>query len=172
MMTMTDLYLGHPREMVEMAVVLPDAHFVRLDDWLFSRHGLGPRYARVLTQDYRGHQALSYAYLDLPGTTYDLVTQHDQPIDLGAFEDLSVDERLVERLTATFIDRADRFPTPQQLALALIRARAENVQGDDELGAHRLVKWALTYEGRAHWMATHRQQAFVKEHIDWQALRL
>lgn len=171
-MIMPDLYLGHPRELVDLAVVLPDANFVQLDDWLFDRHGLGPRYARVKTQLYHGHRAMSYAYLDLPGTTFELITEHEQPIDLGAFDDLATDERLVERLTATCIDRSDHFPTRQQLALALIRARVENVQADDELGAHRLVKWALAYERRAHWIATHRQQAFVKERIDWQALRL
>ena len=116
--TMTDLYLGHPRELVDLAVVLPDAHFVQLDDWLFDRHGLGPRYARVRTQHYRGHRALSYAYLDLPATTFELITEHEQPIDLGAYEDLATDERLVERLTATCIDRSDHFPSRQQLALA------------------------------------------------------
>lgn len=169
---MMDLYLGHPRELVDLAIVLPDAHFVELADDLFSRHGLGARYARVKTQQYRGHRALSYAYLDLPGTTFELITEHEKPRDLGAFEDLATDAHLVERLTATFIDRADRFPTRQQLALALIRARAETVQAGDELGAHRLVKWALAYEHRAHWIATHRQQAFVSERINWQALRL
>lgn len=169
---MMDLYLGHPRELVDLAIVLPDAHFVELDDMLFKQHGLGPRYARVKAQQYRGHRPLSYAYLDLPGTTFELITEHEQPRDLGAFEDLATDARLVERLTATWIDRSDRFPTRQQLALALIRARVENVQAGDELGAHRLVKWALAYEGRAHWIATHRQQAFAKAHIDWQALRL
>lgn len=172
MQNMTELYLGHPCELVDLAIVLPHGHYVQLDDWLFDRHGLGPRYARVQTVEFRGHRFLSYAWLHLPGTTFELITEHEKPVDLGSYEDLATDERLVERLTATVIDRSDKFPTPQQLALALIRARVEGVQADDELGAHRTVKWALHYERRAHWIATHRQKAFEREQIDWQALRL
>jgi len=158
--------------MIEAAVVLPGGHFVQLDDFLFEQHGLGLRFARVQTQDYRGHRPLSYAYLDLNGTTFDLITSIDNPRDLGAYEDLIINGRLAERLTKTFIDRSEHFPTCQQLALALIRARAENLQLDDELGAHRLVKWALIYERRAHWIASHRQRAFEKDVIDWSVLRL
>lgn len=171
-MAMSDLYLGHPRELIEAAVVLLDGHFVQLDDFLFERHGLGPRYARVQTQDYRGHRALSYSYLDLPGTNYDLITSIDNPRDLGAFEYLASSKNLVDCLIMIWISRSGYTPTRQQLALALIRARAENVVGTDELGAHRLVKWALTYERRAHWIATHRQLAYANDVIDWDALRL
>lgn len=169
---MTDIYLGHPRELIEAAVVLPDAHFMQMDDFLFQQHGLGPRYALVQTQDYRGHQPLSYAYLDLPGTNYDLITSIDNPLDLGAFEYLATDESLVACLTSIWISRSGYMPTRQQLALALIRARAENVKAGDELGAHRLVKWARIYERRAHWIATNRQLAYAKNVIDWGALKL
>lgn len=168
---MTDIYLGHPRELVDMAIVLPEANFVQLDDFLFEQHGLGSRYARVQTVEFRGHRPLSYAYLLLPGSTCELITELDNPRDLGAYEDLATDKHLVERLTVTFIDRSEHFPTRQQLALALIRAQVENVQATDELGVHRLVKWALTYERRAHWIATNRRLAYAKNVIDWDALR-
>lgn len=168
----TDLYLGHPPELIAQAVVLPHGRFVQLYDMLFQQHNLGPRFAQVLTNDYRQHRSLSYAFWDLPNTNYDLITEQDAPQDLGSFEDLIADRELVHRLTATFIQRVGRQPTPAQLALALIRARADALQIDDQLGAHRLVKWALTYERRAHWIATHRQQAFAKTSIDWPALGL
>ncbi|MHB1591977.1 MAG: hypothetical protein ACYCTW_10660 [Sulfuricella sp.] len=169
---MTDMYLGHPRELIELAVVLPSSHFVQLDDFLFEQHGLGPRYARVQNQDYRGHRVLSYAYLDMPGTTYDLITALDNPRDLGSSEYLATDEALVEHLTATFIDRSDYFPTRQQLTLALICARAEGVQASDELGMHRLAKWTLIYEKRAHWMTKNRHLAYSLPSINWEAMRL
>jgi hypothetical protein len=171
-MTSDNLYLGHPPESIERAVVLPHGHFVQMNDWLFNLHGLGPRYARVQTQDYRGLRELSYAYLDLPGTAYDLVTSNDNPLDRGTLEELVRNKPLVDRLISTFFARTDTMPTPQQLALALIRAQVENVQAGDELGEHRLVKWALTYELRAHWITTHRQLAFAKDRIDWDALSI
>lgn len=168
----TDMYLGHPPELIAQAVVLPHGHFVQLDDMLFQQNGLGPRFAQVLTNDYRQHRSLSYAFWDMPDTNYDLITEQDAPQNLGSFEDLIAAGELVDQLTATFIQRTSQHPTPAQLALALIRARAESVQIDDQLGAHRLVKWALTYERRAHWIATHRQQAFAQSAIDWPALGL
>lgn len=169
---MPDIYLGHPPELIAQAVVLPNEHFVQLDDMLFAQHGLGPRYAQILTNIYRQHRNLSYAYWALPGTNYDLVTELDNPKDLGSFEELISADELVQQLTETFIQRAGQQPTPAQLALVLIRARAEALQIDDQLGAHRLVKWALTYERRAHWIVTHRQLAFSKATIDWRELGL
>lgn len=168
----TDLYLGHPPELIEQAVVLPHGHFVQLDDMLFQQHGLGPRFAQVLTNHYRQHRRLSYAFWSLPGTNYDLITLQDAPQDLGSFDDLIANRELVDLLTAIFISRNDQHPTPAQLALMLIRARAENMRIGDALGAHRLVKWVLTYERRAHWISTHRQVAFAKDVISWQALEL
>jgi hypothetical protein len=169
----TDNYLGHPPELIAQAVVLPHGHFVQLDDMLFAQHSLGPRYAQVLTNEYRQHRSLSYAYWSMPpGTNYDLITEQDAPQDLGSFEDMIADRAQLHRLTATFIQRTGQQPTPGQLALALIRARAENLQTDDQLGVHRLVKWALVYERRAHWITTHRQQAFAQSAIDWTALGL
>ncbi len=44
-----NLYLGHPPELVERAIILPNGHFVQLDDMLFRQHGLGPRYAQIHT---------------------------------------------------------------------------------------------------------------------------
>lgn len=167
-----DNYLGHPPGLIAQAVVLPHGHFVQLDDMLFQQHGLGPRFAQVLTNDYRHHRSLSYSFWNLPGMNYDLITEQDAPQDLGSFEDLIVNCELVDQLTAIFISRSGHHPTAPLLALALIRARAEGVQGDDELGTHRLVKWALTYERRAHWIATHRQRAFAKASIDWKVLGL
>lgn len=168
----TDNYLGHPPELIAQAVVLPHEHFVQLDDMLFAQHGLGLRYAQVLTNDYRQHRNLSYSYWALPGTNYDLITKLDNPKDLGSFEELISSDELVHQLTTTFIQRTGRHPTPAQLALALIRAQAESLQIDDELGTHRLVKWVLIYERRAHWISTHRQLAFSMIEIDWQALGL
>lgn len=168
----TNNYLGHPPELIDQAVVLPHEHFVQLDDMLFAQHGLGPRYAQVLTNNYRKHRTLSYAYWALPGTNYDLVTEQDAPQDLGSFEDLISDRERAQRLTAVFISRTGQRPTPTQLALVLIRARADALQIDDQLGAHRLVKWAQSYERRAHWIATHRQLAFSKATIDWRELGL
>lgn len=168
----TNNYLGHPPELIARAVVLPHGHFVQLDDILFQQHGLGPRFAQVLTNDYRQHRSLSYAFWDIPGTNYDLITRQDEPQDLGNFEDMIANYELVHQLTATFLGRGGHHPTPTQLALALIRARAENLQTDDQLGVHRLVKWALIYERRAHWITTHRQQAFSQSSIDWPALGL
>jgi hypothetical protein len=168
----TDNYLGHPPELIAQAVVLPHEHFVQLDDMLFAQHGLGPRFAQVMTKDYRQHRSLSYSFWNLPGTNFDLITAQDSPQDIGSFEDLIADRELVHRLTTTFIQRTGQQPTPAQLALVLIRARAESLQIDDQLGAHRLVKWVLIYERRAHWISTHRQQAFAKTSIDWPALGL
>lgn len=167
-----DNYLGHQPELIEHAVVLPHGNFVRLNDMLFEQHGLGPRYAQVQTNNYRQHRSLSYAYWNLPGTTYDLITKQDDPQDLGGFDNLIAVGDMFERLKATFINRSCHHPTPQQLALALIRAQVESVESGDELGAHRLVKWVLIYERRAHWIATHRQLAFSKLAINWQALGL
>lgn len=169
---MSELYLGHPRELIEAAIVLPSGHFVQLADPLFDRHGLGPRYAQVQTQDYRGHRPLSYAYLDLPATLYQLITAIDEPQDLGSYEDLTQNAELTTRLTRAWIFRHGSMPTPLQVALASIRAGVEDVQAGDELGVHRLVKWASIYEQRAHWIACHQQLAYVQDVINWRALRL
>jgi hypothetical protein len=169
---MSPLYLGHPPELIEKAVVLPHGHFVRLDDALFEQHHLGPRFAQILTNDYRQQRRLSYAFWNLPGTNYDLITEQDAPQDLGNFEALIASDEMVHQMAFTIMKRTGKFSTPEQLALVLIKAREEDLQPGDVLGVHRLVKWALEYERRAHWITTHRQQAFAKIAIDWQALKL
>lgn len=167
-----NLYLGHPPELVERAIIFPNGHFVQLDDMLFRQHGLGPRYAQIHTVEYHQHRSLSYAYWGLPNTTYDLITDLDDPQDLGSFEEMILRGAMVASLVTAFISRSHHQPEPQQLALALIRCRAENVREGDELGVHRVVKWALIYERRAHWITSHRQLAFAKSRIDWDALGL
>ncbi len=170
---MIDLYLGHPPELVDRAVVLPDGHFVQLDDLVFLQHGLGPRYARVQTQDYRRHRALSYAYLAGAATTYTLITDIDEPVDLGSLDDLMHrDADLTACLSDALAHRLDAAPAPQQVGLALIRAGAEGLQAGDELGAHRVVKWSLQYERRALWICCNRQLAFSKSSSNWPALGL
>lgn len=166
-----DLYLGHPRELVDMAVVILTGHFVQIDDLLFEQHGLGPRIARVQTLGL-GHRSLSYAYMELDKTPYDLITAFDNPQDLGPFESLATDDYLTERLTVTWISRSGYFPTHEQLVITLLRACTEHVQAGDELGLHRLVKWAQTYERRAFWIVTNRQKAYAQTVIDWSALGL
>jgi hypothetical protein len=163
---------AHPPELIAQAVVLLHGNFVKLDDMLFEQHGLGPRYAQVITNTDAPHRSLSYAYWNLPGTSYDLITRLDNPQDLGSFDDLVCAGQLVPQLMNIFQRRSSLNPAPQQLALALIKAKEQAFQAGDELGAHRLVKWARTYERRAHWIATNRQQAFMKATIDWQALGL
>lgn len=170
------LLLGHPVELVKRAVALPNGHFVQLDDLVFVQHGLGPRYARVQTQMFRGrrgHAELSYAYLDFPEATYQLITDIDAPVDLGPYEDLlAYDVALTKRLSETFNHRLQVIPTPQQLGLALIHAKAGKLRAEDELGAHRVCKWAVLYERRAHWIACNRQLASEKPAIQWDALGL
>lgn len=166
------LYLGHPPELIERAIVFPHGNFVEIDDLLFAQHGLGARFAQVATNNYRDHRSLSYAYWNLPDTTYDLITEHDDPKDLGSFDDLIANTALLEKLTTTFISRTDHMPYPRQLALALIRARKDGVQASDEVGLQRLVKWALIYERRAFWIAKNRQLALSKIEINWDALGL
>ncbi len=74
--------LTHSTEALRGAVLLPDRAFVELQDPLFMLHGLGPRYALVQNATVHGRE-LSYAMLDLPGTSYDLITDHDAPRALG-----------------------------------------------------------------------------------------
>ena len=162
----------YPPELIAQAVVLPHGHFVELDDMFFQQHGLGPRYAQILTNTDGQQRSLSHAFWNLKDTNYDLITQLDSPRDLGSFEELNAPSQLVHQLKEIFQQRCGHCPTPQQLALALIKAKEEGLQASNELGAHRLVKWALQYERRAHWIVTHREQAFVQVSIDWQALGL
>lgn len=158
----------HPAELIEQAVVLPHGHFVCLKDVLFEQHGLGPRYAQVITLPATRHgQELSYAYLDHPETTYDLIIQEGLPKDLGSLETLISQSPFTKLLFQTFTERCRCAPTPQQLALAHIKRKAENLQIEDELGRHRVAKWALVYEKRAHWICKNRIEAFSKERIDW-----
>lgn len=58
-------------------------------------------------------------------------------------------------LTITWISRTEYCPTHQQLRDRPTPApRADHVHPGDELGLHRLVKWAQTYERRAFWIIT------------------
>ncbi len=166
------LCCGHDPVVVALAILMPPGHFVSMSDFLYEHHGLGDRYARVQVAEYpKEGKTLAYAYLDLPGTTYDVITSHDTARDLGSFEDLTADAALTDRVTVTWISRLDVMPTPQQLALALIRIKGDRVQADDELGLHRAVKWASDYERRAHWINTHRHEAFELARIDWNSFR-
>lgn len=147
---------------------------MELDDLLFSMHGLGPRYALVQNATVQGSQ-LSFAMLDLPGTAFDLITDHDAPQVLGTFEQLADAEgALRPALDAAF--RSDRqtggFASRQQMALALIRAEADGVDHLDQLAVLRTVRWAKRYELRADWLARHRLAAFTAASIDWRALGL
>lgn len=154
-------------------MLLPDRAFVELEDTLFSLHGLGPRYALVQNTD-QG-DLLSYATLDLPGSPYDLITHHDQPRVLGAFEQLvQASGVLHSELDAAFkADRSTgRFASKQQMGLALIRASADGIDPDDQLAVLRTVRWAKRYELRADWLTRHRVEAFAVASIDWQALEL
>lgn len=104
-------------------MALPHGHYVQLADPLFERHGLGTRYAQVQTAEV-GNRVLAYAFLDLVDTTYDLTTSHDNPCDLGAFDDLARagGDELYDALDTAFKkdSLAKRFATRQQMALALI----------------------------------------------------
>jgi hypothetical protein len=147
---------------------------VRLDDLLFSLHGLGPRYALVQNAMVRGHE-LSYAMLNLPGSAYDLITDRDVPHVLGTFEQLTeAAGALRAALDVAF--KSDRqtggFASRQQIALALIRAIADSNDHLDELAVLRTVRWAKRYELRADWLARHRVAAFTTTPIDWRALGL
>lgn len=160
-------------ESLQRAAQLPEGSWVRLDDLLFSLHGLGPRYARVQNAKVHGHE-LSYAMLDLPGTAYDLITDHDAPHVLGTFEQLAdADGALRAALDAAFkADRQTGFVSKQQLGLALIRAAADRIYHLDQLAVLRTVRWAKRYELRADWLARHRVAAFTAASIDWCALGL
>lgn len=147
---------------------------MRLDDLLFSLHGIGPRYARVQNATVNG-QALSYAMLDLPGTAYDLITDHDAPYVLGTCEQLAVAAggALCAALDAAFkSDRQTDYTSQQHMALALVRAAAEHVDHLDQLAVLRTVRWAKCYELRADWLTRHRVEAFTAPSIDWRALGL
>jgi hypothetical protein len=162
---------GHSSES-QRAAQLPEGSWVQLDDLLFSLHGIGPRYALVQNATVHGRQ-LSYAMLDLPGTAYDLITDHDAPHVVGTFEQLAdAAGELRAALDAAF--KADRqtagFASKQQMALALIRAAADHVDHLDQLAVLRTVRWAKRYELRAHWLACHRVAAFMAASIDWQAM--
>lgn len=164
--------LGHSPESLERAAQLPEGSWVQLDDLLFSLHGLGPRYALVQNATVHGRQ-LSYAMLDLPGTAYDLITDHDAPQELGTLEQLAhAAGALRPALDAAF--KADRqtggFASKQQMALALIRAAADRIDSADQLAMLRTVRWAKRYELRADWLARHRAEAFAAVSIDWQAM--
>lgn len=166
---------GHSSESLQRAALLPEGSWVRLDDLLFSLHGLGPRYALVQNATVHGHE-LSYAMLDLPGTAYDLITDHDAPHVLGTCEQLAVAAggALCSALDAAF--KSDRqtggYASRQQMALALIRAAADRVDHLDQLAVLRTVRWAKRYELRADWLARHRVAAFTAASIDWRALGL
>lgn len=159
-------------ESLQRAAQLPEGSWVQLDDLLFSLHGLGPRYALVQNATVHGRQ-ISYAMLDLPGTAYDLITDHDAPQELGTPEQLGhAAGALLPALDAAF--KADRqtggFASKQHMALALIRAAADRIDPADQLAVLRTVRWAKRYEVRADWLARHRVKAFVAASIDWPAL--
>ncbi len=151
---------------------------MQLDDLLFALHGLGPRYARVQTVVADGKPA-SYAYLDFPDTTYDIVTAHDKPILLGSLDELAQAQngKLYLALDMAFRGgpgprRGRDFATKQQMALALIKAMAEGVVAGDQVAAYRIARWAKVYERRSWWLTKHRAEAFTKEAINWVALGL
>ncbi len=100
---------------------LPHGHYVQLADPLFERHGLDARYAQVQTAEV-GNRVLAYAFLDPVDTTYHLITSHDNPCDLGAFDDLARagGDELYDALDTAFKkdSLAKHFATRQQMALA------------------------------------------------------
>lgn len=151
---------------LESAVVIKDGHWVRLEDLLFAQHGLGARYARVITITQQDRE-LSYAMLNIAGTTYDLITTHDHPRDLGPYEELAGEgpgPALADALTRAFgAARATR----QLMALALIKARNSKAEPLDELAMYRIAKWATQYEMRAFWIAKHRIEAYAQDEIQW-----
>ena len=163
----------HSLDVLSSAVLLPDGTFVELQDPVFALHGLGPRYALVQNVDFHDRQ-LSYAMLDLPGTAYDLITDHDQPCELGTLEQLvcAAGGALHAAVDTAFRtdDRAGGFASKQQMALALIRAKADGITPVDQLGVLRAVRWAKRYELRAWWISQHRVEAFAAASIDWRAL--
>ena len=166
--------MTHFTKALRGAVLLPDGAFVELQDPLFVLHGLGPRYALVQNATVHGRE-LSYAMLDLPGTSYDLITDHDAPRELGTLKQLAhVAGALRPALDAAF--KADRqtggFASEQQMALALIRAAADPIDPTDQLAVLRTVRWAKRYELRADWLARHRAEALAAASIDWPALGL
>lgn len=153
---------------------MPEGCWVQLDGLLFSLHCLGPRYAQVQNATVHDRQ-LSYAMLDLPGTAYDLITDHDAPQALGTLDQLAhAAGALRSALDAAF--KADRqtggFASKQQMALALIRAAADRIEPADQLAVLRAVRWAKRYELRADWLTRHRAEAFASASIDWPSLGL
>lgn len=164
----------HSSQVLKGAVLLADRGYVELHDPLFAMHGVGPRYALVQNATVHG-RALSYAMLDLPGTGYDLITDHDQPRELGTFEQLVrvAGDGLHAAIDATFKadDRTGNFGSKQQLALALIRAVADGTMPADQLGLLRTARWAKQYELRAWWICKNRVEAYAAT-INWPEIRV
>ena len=154
--------------LIDDAVVLPDGHYVCLNDSLFERHGLGPRFAQVHTIRVNA-KSLSYAALDLDGTPYDLITTQDSPRDLGSFEELcreGTGPLYTIGLAKAFGQMAERH----LMALALIKARSTKAFPDDELAMHRIAKWAKQYQMRAWWICKNRVEAFARDEVRWDRL--
>lgn len=163
----------HSPESLAAAVVIPHGNWVQLDDPLFLHHGMGPRYVQANTVMVAG-RPLSYAMLDLPETSYDLITSDDQPVDLGTFDELAktAEGELYLSLDMAFThgNRTKHFATKQQMALALIKAKAEGISLQDQLAMYRIARWARQYEKRAWWICKHWQQAVTCSFIDWEGL--
>ena len=150
------------------AVVLPNGHYVCLNDLLFERHGLGPRFAQVHTILVNGIP-LSYAALNLDGTPYDLITTQDSPRDLGSFEELCR-EGAGPLYTIGLAKAFGQMPEPQLMALALIKARNTKAFPADERAMHRIAKWAKQYQMRARWICKNRVEAFARDELDWEQM--
>jgi hypothetical protein len=165
----------HSPELIEKAknVVLPHGCYVQLDDFLFEHHGLGARYALVQNMPKDG-QVLSYAALDLPETTYDLISSDENPRALGTFDELmqSQGSTMYAALNAAFkIERHTKdFKTRQQMAFALIFVRFNGISYEDQIGMCRAARWAKQYERRAWWICKHRLEAYAAEKINWKAV--
>ena len=165
----------HSLESLAAAVIIRHGNWVQLNDPLFTLRGLGPRYAQVNSATVEDRE-LSYAYLDMVETSYDLITSHDFPIDLGTFDELAMsgNRDLYHAFDMAFTagNRNKNFATKQQMALALIMARVENTSPSDELAMRRIAKWVKVYERRAWWICKNRMLAYSMNEINWKALGL
>jgi hypothetical protein len=157
-----------PIELVAGAVAFPTGHYVEVDDELFTANGLGRKI--VQTQQVRLHgRDVSVGYINEEGTQYGLVMTVENPVPLGAFDDVArANQALFDALHEAFGGKIGSY-AHHEMVMAISRAKSLGVVPTDMAAVRQAASWARSAYKRAAWIFKNPMEAAIETPVDWTA---
>ncbi len=157
-----------PQDLLNDAVVVPDGHFVEVDDLLYEVNLLGKKIVQAQTVMV-GTQKVSVGAIGGDSHGYELIVSSENPKDLGGYDQIISDNKdLFLALQKSF---GDHF-IPLEMVIAIREAQKAGAASTKLDVLAKIAVEAKAHVKRAFWVANNHVAAFSKAPMDWASVGL